>query len=379
MIVAVSTRNTFSWLKLHYDKLIAVIVLVLLVGSLVYLAVKIGTMHKEKQKFEDEIRGYKPRHEKAAPVDTKTYDEAFSRIEKPVQLTNEQWTNSWVFMPEKRVWCVDCRRPIAYDAMKCPFCLTEQPPPREIDPKWDSDNDGIPDMQEKKYNMNPQDAADAEQDMDNDGFTNIEEIRAGTDPTKAADSPSITSKLRLMRIDPDPFMLRFKSVVKLPDGSLQFGLNLRRNERTYFAKVGAEVLGFKLETFEPKIVEKVVPGIGKMKVDASILTLKRGDKMIPLIKDEEVQWNEFTAHMMFTLDNSKYSVKMDNVIELKNKKFKILSIDSKNDSVLIESVIDGQRSTIGKFPESRKETPVTQEPEKSGGTTKPVVKTGEEL
>jgi len=54
--VAVSFKNFFAWLKLHYDKIIALFVLILLIGSLLYLAVRIGTMHSEKERFENEIK-----------------------------------------------------------------------------------------------------------------------------------------------------------------------------------------------------------------------------------------------------------------------------------------------------------------------------------
>jgi len=91
-------------------------------------------------------------------------------------------------------------------------------------------------------------------------------------------------------------------------------------------------------------------------VDVSVLTLKRGDKLIPLVKNEDVQWNEFTAQLLFTVDNSKYTVKIDHVIDLKNEKYKVINIDITKESVLLESLKDGQKTTIEKFPESRKQT-----------------------
>lgn len=59
--------------------------------------------------------------------------------------------------------------------------LRSQPAPS------DSDGDGMPDAWEKKYGLDPHNAADAVLDTDKDGYTNIEEHLNGTDPTQFLD------------------------------------------------------------------------------------------------------------------------------------------------------------------------------------------------
>ncbi|WBL23390.1 polysaccharide lyase [Zunongwangia sp. HRR-M8] len=54
-------------------------------------------------------------------------------------------------------------------------------------PYKDSDNDGIPDVWEKKYGLNPQNSSDAIEDMNGDGYTNIEKYINGIDPKKNVD------------------------------------------------------------------------------------------------------------------------------------------------------------------------------------------------
>ena len=49
----------------------------------------------------------------------------------------------------------------------------------------DSDEDGLPNLWEDQYGLNPNDPADAAQDTDNDGHTNLEELLAGTSPNDA--------------------------------------------------------------------------------------------------------------------------------------------------------------------------------------------------
>jgi hypothetical protein len=54
-------------------------------------------------------------------------------------------------------------------------------------PYKDADGDGMPDDWEKKYKLNPKDAADANGDINGDGYTNIEKYINGIDPTKKVD------------------------------------------------------------------------------------------------------------------------------------------------------------------------------------------------
>lgn len=61
-----------------------------------------------------------------------------------------------------------------------PALQTAEAPP-------DSDNDGMPDEWETKYDLDPADASDNAADTDKDGYTNIEEHLNGTDPTVFVD------------------------------------------------------------------------------------------------------------------------------------------------------------------------------------------------
>lgn len=48
----------------------------------------------------------------------------------------------------------------------------------------DTDEDGMPDDWEKKYNLDPDDPTDAQKDLDKDGLINLDEYKFETDPTK---------------------------------------------------------------------------------------------------------------------------------------------------------------------------------------------------
>ncbi|ATC66185.1 polysaccharide lyase [Nibricoccus aquaticus] len=55
-------------------------------------------------------------------------------------------------------------------------------------PYKDTDGDGLPDSWEKKYDLDPKNAADAVLDLNGDGYTNIEEFINGTNPEAKAKS-----------------------------------------------------------------------------------------------------------------------------------------------------------------------------------------------
>jgi hypothetical protein len=48
----------------------------------------------------------------------------------------------------------------------------------------DKDNDGMPDLWEERYNLDPEDPSDAKDDPDEDGLTNLEEYEIGNNPKK---------------------------------------------------------------------------------------------------------------------------------------------------------------------------------------------------
>jgi hypothetical protein len=48
----------------------------------------------------------------------------------------------------------------------------------------DTDDDGMPDWWEERYNLDPEDSNDAKSDPDNDGYTNFEEYEIGNNPRK---------------------------------------------------------------------------------------------------------------------------------------------------------------------------------------------------
>jgi hypothetical protein len=66
----------------------------------------------------------------------------------------------------------------------------------------DDDNDGMPDVWETQYGLNPLDASDASQDKDGDTLSNLDEYKKGTDPTKKDDLQPVVADLAVTLTNP---------------------------------------------------------------------------------------------------------------------------------------------------------------------------------
>jgi hypothetical protein len=338
-------------LKSIYDRLIAGVVLIGLVASLAYLAWHVGTVQNAQEAFIAEIDGIRPAHPEAQPVDVSPYEAGLNSVRQPTQIeVAGEGAKMWV--PGMRVACIDCRRPIPFDAQTCPFCRAKQPDEKDTG-EFDLDSDGMKDGWEKAHGLSPTDPTDAAKDGDGDGFTNLEEFLANpqTDPTDQDDSPNIVVKLCLQGLSADPFHLLFKSVIKLPGGNKQFAINTRGNSKTYFKKLGEEVEGFTLHEFEPKL--RRVERFGRvMNIDVSVLTLKRGDKLIKLTKGKRVEYKEYTCTLLFKVDDSTYTLAVNDEFDLQGKRYKLIGIDSATERVVIKRVLDGLDLQVRKCAES---------------------------
>ncbi len=84
---------------------------------------------------------------------------------------------------------------------KCIFCGQLQDPYRDTTPEDDTDSDGIPDLEEQKWEfLNYLDPYDAYFDYDGDSFLNIEEYRAKTAMDDADEFPPLALLLRVIQV-----------------------------------------------------------------------------------------------------------------------------------------------------------------------------------
>lgn len=320
---AQARRPGGSWISQSYDKLVLVIVLVALLVSAVLLVLRVGG---NRRAFDRETWAQPQGGQAAQPVDVSGYTNLLGQLAQPYQIPA---ANRRMLVGDVRVASIPDGAPIPFNATTDPFSGAPQPAVN-FDP--DSDGDGLSDKVELTLGLNPSDPADASADLDSDGYTNLEESQAGTDLNSATNFPPPAAKLRLVRTVVNPFKFRFLGISRLPDGD-RYQLNLRTLERTYFAKLGDEVEGFKVQTYDEKAA------------DGPTLVLDQAGQKIRLIQGRVINQEARSAILVFLLDGARMRVQMGDVFKLKDRSYKV--VDIKDDRVLIRDEQEGRDTVVG--------------------------------
>lgn len=336
--------------KSVYDRILAFSAVALLIGSLMYLAVRMGMDRSEDARWRKTVEEMKPRCPSARVISSNVFGKAMISLEQPLQIQYTNW--SWkLVVPEPRVACIDCPVSIPFDAANCYRCGATNYDKGD-DPTVDTDADGMEDKWEIRYGLDPNDSSDAKLDLDNDGFANLLERKYETDPADDKSFPPYEAWLAVKEIKADQFRLLFKSHVNLQDGSKRFGINPRAGGKTYFVKLGEAVDGFTLVTFRTNIVDKTVGNNMTIREDVSELDLRRGEKLITLIKNKDVIWDEYKASLLFQLDEQVFNVVKDQAFNFKGNEYLVILIDKDKSIVVIKRTSDGKEFTVTSLGES---------------------------
>lgn len=319
-------RKPTGFLKQNYDKVLVVLVLIALLASAGILMMRLQKGASLINTTRGELVADNPIA--AQPLDTTELDAVSEAIANPYQMTAAQRK---MLVGELRVSSIPDGLPIPFDAAVCPFTGTEQPKVIKTTER-DTDGDGIPDVREQQFGFNMYDPSDAKADADGDGFSNLEEYQAQTDPSNAQDTPPPPAKLRLVRVQINPFKLRFLGISRLADGD-RYQLNLRTLEKTYFARMNEEIEGYEITGYDEK------------GTDGPVLTLAQGDKEIRLVQGRVVDEQAKTALMVFLVDGKRNRANIGENISLQGKEYKV--VDISDDRVVIRDEEAGRDIDIG--------------------------------
>ncbi len=335
-------------IRSYYDRLIALLAILALLTSLVLLMMRLGTIKTDEQRFQNWKSGLAPEFADATNVTLDTFVNGHNTLTVPFQVS--AWSNA-CSTPELRISCLDCARPIPFNAAECPWCKAKT---EEVVVAKDKDEDGMDDEWELAHALNPLDADDSKADPDKDGFSNLEEFRFGTDPAATTNHPPLIAKLRLAEIKSMPFHLKFMAVNKMTAGDI-YQINSTKSGRTSWYKMGDDVEGYALTTYTPNLVRETVgSGNMKMMMDHSTLSLKSktSDRLISLQKGEATPVSEYEARFVFDIDGSEFTVKHGADFELRGMKFAVKEIDNKEYRVLIRDKDSGKETSIGRQAET---------------------------
>lgn len=352
----------------HYDRLAAVTVLALLLVSLIFLVVKGVELQQEVNEYDGVLEAGRPSKSQVKPAENAADLALIAAVEKPTaeqllpKITDPTVAN--LATAERRLLCVKCTKPIVWGAEKCTFCAAEQPKEEKIDlAAIDSDGDGIPDVEELKLKLNPQDGNDVDLDADGDGFTNIEEYLAKTDMNDAKSHPGYESRISVTQITGTKLPLRAVNKMALPSKMVD-GKPVAQYQVT-FALVDAEgnvtskqmrvnngdaigKTGFVFVRYNEKPKKELRGAKGNLLgfIELSTVDLKRvsdGKEITTVYYDEKnSEWPgdpllEQCATLEFDVPNVKpVTVAPGQTFAIKGEKYAVLSVDAEKKTVRIE-------------------------------------------
>ncbi len=332
----------------HYDKIVALLVMVGLLVSLVYLSQSAHRRTRDNEAFDQELAVLVPRFPEAKQVDETPFERAQRLLTEPFQMAAA--TNAPFLVAQERVWCVECRQPIRIDANACPFCRAEQPD-GEVDEMWDSDGDGIPDVVELQHGLDPFDPADAHHDKDGDGFTNLEEYLAGTDMSDPKDHPPRIPYLRVHSVTDVPFTLLLRGSMRGPDGRLRYQINDTSTQQTFYVSEGQEIgrTGYTLVSGTTRKVLRDQPGWSQPReVDIHVVTVARNGSEVVLEQDAPRVTSDYTITFRNTRDYEPvdYVAKSGEDFVFDGDAYEVISIDRDRGTVVLRRQADGEQFDV---------------------------------
>ncbi|MCL2104134.1 MAG: hypothetical protein FWH21_03645 [Kiritimatiellaeota bacterium] len=344
----------------HYDKLLVVGALVVLLVSLAYLIMAGMAREKDVADYDRAMDGLKPSKDAAevAPISMTPYTKAEDVLAKPFQVSTIVRTNANFLAPERRLACTNeaCTKLVSIEAKTCPFCGVEQPDPTKIT-KPPATAGEVPDEIKRAYNLPINDAGVETQDL-GDGFTLLEKwywfrYELLTD-LKAR--PSYATKLVLKEFKGRKLPLRFTAVNKMPDGNqLTLNWTAPRNPRTYWVKEGQPIgeTGFTAGKLEEKFVKVTEPV--EMLKDVSTVTITRDadGKEIELQIGELEKNTDVEAILEFLVDGSELKLLEKQEFKLRDETYRVVSINEKDATVVVAATEGEQEKTVvGREPNS---------------------------
>jgi len=333
--VSAISETRSGWLKQYYDKVMLVL---LLAGLLASAAILWRRIEEGRQLLVTSGEEHAPsRDQFVTPLDEAAMQTRLAGLRTPFEVKPRAQR---LFVSETRTTCLKCGKPVGMMDLTCPFCgFTEE---GGGDPaKRDSDGDGMPDLWEERYSLNPMNPDDAHLDSDGDGFTNVEEFLAGTDPRDPSSMPELISKLRMSdRPVRETLRIRFEAVQELLPGQKSFQLNV--GNRTYFKRIGDSIPeeGVQLLAYNE---------------DERTLRIRQGARELDLRMGVNQSGGDFIARFLLLVDRDRrpFTVKVGQEFKVRDASYRLIEI-TPDEMARVAAVAGGKEYLVPMITEREK-------------------------
>lgn len=354
-MAANQTRDNMPLMR-HYDKVVVVAALVVLLISLAWL-ITAGVRQKESvASYMREVEGLKPAKSDLEPINMDPYDRAVKSVTSPFKMMEGDEAKAGFLAPERRVMCANavCKKPIPYQAEQCWFCGEKQPQAKDISADVDSNSDGVPDKWLRDQGLPPD--TDVAMDLDDDGFSVLDEYKFKTNPKDKISHPPYAEKLVLKDLKSMRLPLVFRGVNTMPGGGKQLTFNWSgKLPRTYWVKENEEIgdtgyVAGMVTVKQEKRENPLTPGRLKV-VDVSTVVLKRKSdgKEIVLQVDEVGKNTDVEATLDFLIDKLELKLIENQEFKLREETYRVLAIDMAANTIKVENTANGKQKVVRKL------------------------------
>ena len=217
---------------------------------------------------------------------------------------------------------------------------------------YDYDEDGIPDVMEKKYDLNPEFSDDAAYDADHDSFSNITEYKYDKKGVLDADiHPPLIKRIVLIRVANTKIPIVIKHILKTGynknNWKIQINIRQTNGRKTKFLKIGdnftVNTIKYAIKNIKVEYEELLNPQMGIIEsVDKTIIVLEDSlGQTINAILEEPVYEPNRRVLIKDLFTDKEIITKINNTISLGNKtmgieKYKLISIGSNNRELTFE-------------------------------------------
>ena len=363
-----------EFLKKHYEKIILAAFLLVFIISLILLIV---ALNKSRDIKEEDLKFpvKQPDYKKINPEDInyRKVLEAEMRWLPNTPRTEGDNNFSDLIIPYKVARCPnpECQKliPRSYfvENGSCPLCKSALHDPIStsgVGPNADSDEDGIPDKDEKLLGLNPNDPSDAQRDNDNDGFTNLEEYKAKTDINDPKSHPPLAKRLYVDSIKRGFLPTVLIKVTAHGDDMKTWTIQMDETVaggavKTRFYKLGAiltlnerkyEIKGIQSEVVEEKVDKRGTSFIKKTVY--SITLQEEGDTPITAVEKKLVPENKESVKIIDKFNEKEYFVAVKESLTVGDtktgeEKYTVKSVNNAKKKVILLRDSDNAEYEIG--------------------------------